>query len=74
MRSKMKLWRCIFTERVVITVHEVAEMLQISLPTAYALVKSPGFPVINLGRKKLIPKAEFNAWLADEARRGARGA
>ena len=53
----------------VITVKEMAEKLRISMPTAYAMTETPGFPVVKIGRKKLIPKAELERWLSEEATR-----
>ena len=51
----------------VITVKELKERLRISLPTAYAMTELPGFPVLRVGRKKLIPLADLERWLSREA-------
>lgn len=49
------------------SVKEMAEQMGISLPTAYKLVKQPGFPTIRLGTKILIPVEGFMAWLREQA-------
>lgn len=55
------------TGRVTISVGEVAELLGISKPTAYSLVNSSGFPVIQIGRRKIIPAEAFENWLEKSA-------
>lgn len=45
------------------TVHELANQMCISLPKAYALVKEPDFPVIRVGTRILIPRDAFKEWL-----------
>lgn len=54
----------------VITVMELKEYLKISLPTAYAMTELPGFHVLRVGRKKLIPIADLERWLTHESSRG----
>ena len=39
----------------------------ISLKKAYQLVKQPGFPVLHIGNKILIPVEAYHKWLMDEA-------
>lgn len=51
----------------VMTVAEAAVYMRISRPTMYALVHRPDFPKIYVGRKILIPRAEFLDWLHREA-------
>ena len=45
------------------SVRELAAQMGISLPKAYALTKEPGFPVIRIGTKILIPIDAFREWL-----------
>ena len=54
-------------EQLTMTVKEMAKQLNISLPTAYQLVKTDGFPVIYIGTKILIPVEEFKTWLKSES-------
>lgn len=44
----------------------------ISLPKAYELVKQPGFPVLRIGTRILIPVDSFNAWLNRKAEGGEK--
>lgn len=58
-------------DRLVITVKEMSHKLGVSLPTAYALTEQEGFPVVRVGRKKIIPVADLELWLSREAKKGA---
>ena len=42
----------------------------ISLPEAYELVKTPGFPTIRIGTRILIPVDGFKAWLRTKSKGG----
>ena len=46
-----------------LTVQEVGERLGMSKNTAYKLVKNPGFPKIQIGRKYFIPEEKFEAYI-----------
>lgn len=46
------------------SVRELANDLNVSVATAYKLVKTPGFPVIRVGKRFLIPEVAYNKWLA----------
>ena len=54
-------------EKATLSVHELAALLGISLPKAYELVKQPGFPVLKIGTRILIPVDAFKAWLISNA-------
>jgi len=56
-------------ERVTMSVQEMALQMGISLPKAYELARRPGFPVLRVGTRVLIPTDEFRAWLASAARK-----
>jgi excisionase family DNA binding protein len=47
-------------------VPEIAQLMGISVQSARLLTKRRGFPVITIGRRILIPKERFNAWLNSE--------
>lgn len=49
--------------RAVYTVKEAARLLSISVSTAYALVRSGDIPAERLGRRWVIPRVRFHAWL-----------
>ena len=57
-------------EKTAITVQELSAQMGISLPKAYQLVKTPGFPVLHIGSKILIPVDAFRKWLMEEAHCG----
>ena len=50
-----------------ITIKEGAEMLGVSLPVMYTLSERAGFPLIRIGRRKVIHKALFIEWIAVQA-------
>lgn len=52
----------------VLTAKQFAARMQVSLPTAYAMIYSPGFPYFRSGRKILIPLAALEQWLDDQVR------
>ncbi len=53
-------------EKLVYTIQEVAEMLDISRSYAYELVRNGTIPVLELGKKRVIPKEKFNKWVNGE--------
>ena len=69
----MKLENCketdsesIETERLTMTVAELAEALQVSLPTAYTIARSDGFPAVRIGKRMLINRARVQDWLDNQ--------
>jgi len=59
-------------EKITLTVHEMAEALGISLPTAYRLAHKAGFPTLPVGRKLLIPKDGLEKWVHDQMEQGGK--
>ncbi len=53
------------TKPLVYTVPELAKKLKISLSTAYGLTRSKDFPIIKIGKRKLIPTRELEMWLSE---------
>ncbi|WP_405092085.1 helix-turn-helix domain-containing protein [Micromonospora sp. NBC_01392] len=49
--------------RAVYTVKEVAAMLSLSVSSAYTLVRSGQIPAERLGRRWVVPRSRFHAWL-----------
>ena len=45
------------------TVREMATELKISMPMAYRMTEEEGFPLLRVGRKKLVMVDELNSWL-----------
>lgn len=53
-------------ERLAINVKEMAKMLGISAKTAYDLVKTPGFPIIRIGKRQIIPTEALKKWMGEQ--------
>lgn len=51
------------TEKQVYTVKDIANIMNISRNTAYALVKSHPFPIIKIGDTYRVSKEVFDNWL-----------
>lgn len=45
------------------TVKDLQEILGVSRPVVYNLIKQDSFRVLKIGEKYLIPKATFDIWL-----------
>ncbi|MDP4119588.1 MAG: helix-turn-helix domain-containing protein [Bacillota bacterium] len=50
-------------ERLTISVEEMAKELGISKPTAYMLANSEGFPVLKIGKRKVVPVQGLQEWI-----------
>ena len=46
-----------------LSVQDVSSVLGISRAGAYELVKSEGFPAMNIGSRIIVPKEEFILWI-----------
>ena len=46
-----------------LSVQDVSAVLGISRAGAYELVKSDGFPAMNIGSRIIVPKEEFILWI-----------
>ena len=46
-----------------LSVQDVSAVLGISRAGAYELVKSEGFPAMNIGSRIIVPKEEFVLWI-----------
>jgi hypothetical protein len=53
----------IVTTKIVYTVQEIKEILNIGINQAYELVNSNQFPVKHIGKKKVVPAKPFMQWL-----------
>lgn len=54
-------------EKTTMSVQELSSLMGISLPKAYELTKVPGFPVIRIGTRILIPVDAYKEWLVKES-------
>jgi excisionase family DNA binding protein len=50
-------------DKTTMSVQELSAQMGISLPKAYELVKTQGFPTIRIGTRILIPVEAFKEWL-----------
>ena len=51
-------------DRITISVNEAAQMLGVSRPTLYALMKNKDFPAFKLGGRRLISREGLVKWIA----------
>ena len=49
----------------------VAQVLGVSISTAYEVMHEPGFPVLRVGSRMVVPKEKFIQW-AEERSGGAK--
>jgi excisionase family DNA binding protein len=54
-------------ERTTMSVQEMSAQMGISLPKAYELVKTPGFPTLRIGTRILIPIDAYKSWLIKQS-------
>ena len=54
-------------ERTTMSIQELSAQMGISLPKAYELVKTPGFPTLRNGTRILIPIDAYKNWLMRQA-------
>ena len=57
----------VIMEKTTMSVQELSAQMGISLPKAYELVKTPGFPTIRVGARILIPVEAYREWLLKNA-------
>lgn len=54
-------------DKLTMSVQELAVHMGVSKPIAYQLVRSEGFPAIQVGRRIVIPTDGFKRWLSRQA-------
>lgn len=54
-------------ERFALTAAELQEALGLGRSTVYALMQRSDFPTVRIGRKILVPIAELQHWLHEQA-------
>lgn len=54
-------------DKLVYSVKETAQVLNIGMNSAYNLVNSKDFPKITLGRKILVPKKALEQWIESQS-------
>lgn len=53
-------------DKLAFSVTETAQVLGVSRPTVYALIKQPGFPVFQIGGRKLISVDGLRNWVRNQ--------
>lgn len=56
-------------ERIVYTIPEVADLLGISTSYAYHMVKQKELPVLELGKRRVIPKKLLDEWILEKVKK-----
>ena len=51
-------------EKLALSVHETAEILGVSVPTAYELARRADFPAFHVGRRTLVDRTGLRRWIA----------
>jgi predicted DNA-binding transcriptional regulator AlpA len=54
-------------EHIVLTAKDIRALTGFSIPTIYNWFNTPGFPLIRVGRKKIVPREAFLSWLNEQA-------
>lgn len=54
-------------EKLALSVHEVAGILGISVPTAYELARRADFPAFHIGRRTLVDRTGLRRWIAKQS-------
>ena len=50
-----------------LNVNLVAQVLGVSISTAYEMMHEPGFPVLRVGSRMVVPKEKFIQWAEEQA-------
>ena len=51
----------------------VAQVLGVSPSSGYKLMHEPGFPVLRVGSRMVVPKEQFIRWVTEHTEGGDRG-
>ena len=50
----------------------VGQVLGVSISTAYEVMHEPGFPVLRVGSRMVVPKEQFIQWVTEHTEGGER--
>ena len=53
-------------DKLAYSITEAAQVLGVSRPTVYALIKQPGFPVFSVGNRKLVSVEGLRDWIRSQ--------
>ena len=57
------------TEKLALTIEEMAKMLCIGTNKAYELTRTISFPVLKIGRRLIVPVEELKSWIKENLRK-----
>lgn len=57
-------------EKLALSVADTAELLSISPPTVYELMRRADFPAFKLGKRTLVSRQGLEAWVQNQAAQG----
>lgn len=60
------------TDKAILTITDVAELLCISRPTVYQLIRRDDFPSFRIGNRTRVSRAALDAWIAEQSRGGGQ--
>lgn len=52
---------------------QLAELMGVSISTAYELMRDEGFPTLKIGKRIVVPKEELRAWISEQVKGGVEG-
>ena len=52
---------------------QLAELMGVSISTAYELMREKGFPTLKIGKRIVVPKEELRAWISEQVKGGVEG-
>ena len=52
---------------------QLAELMGVSISTAYELMREEGFPTLKIGKRIVVPKEELRAWISEQVKGGVEG-
>ena len=52
---------------------QLAELMGVSISTAYELMREEGFPTLKIGKRIVVPKEKLRAWISEQVKGGVEG-
>ena len=60
-------------EKLTVSITEASQILGVSRPTVYRLMRREDFPALHIGRRVLISRSGLERWVEEQARGAAEG-